>query len=57
MLIIFVPSVALSISLWLEVDLIFRTLLEFLQDEKEKYQIHLLSGSGMITSLAPADLR
>ena len=25
MLIIFVPSVALSISLWLEVDLIFRT--------------------------------
>ena len=34
MLIIFVPSVALSISLWLEVDLIFRTLLEFCSTKK-----------------------
>jgi hypothetical protein len=34
MLIIFVPSVALSISLWLEVDLIFQTLLEFCSTKK-----------------------
>jgi len=34
MLIIFVPSVALGISLWLEVDLIFQTLLEFCSTKK-----------------------
>ena len=34
-MLIFVPNVALSISLWLEVDLVFRTLLEFCSTKRE----------------------
>jgi len=44
MLIIFVPSAALSIPLWLEVDLVFRTLLEFCSTKKRNIKSIYLMG-------------